>query len=207
MHISEVKVQLNRARLTWMNETISFPGDAVVFDLGAGEGCFVNVFTEFYPGATVYAVEADSRLEKRFYSNNPRVVFVPMYIEAFLDRSLKDAGMQRPFLIVLTDVLEHLLAPEQLLRTIAQVLVPGGHAYLTVPDAKTFQAPFPFAVPSQSVDWPQANRTCQHLWMMQPEVFRNLVSKDFSIVADAGPLETNIRKDSNYSTLLAQRKL
>jgi SAM-dependent methyltransferase len=206
IHIDEVKLRLNTARLGWMEQHLAFPQDAVVFDLGAGEGCFVHVFANAYPKGTVYAVEADARLEKQFYSTNQSVIFVPEYIEPFLERVLKNTEIPRPFLIVLTDVLEHVLAPETLLATVAQVLAPGGYAYLTVPDAQTFSSPLPQPARPQSLDWAQANRTCQHLWMMQPGIFRSLVSKYFCIVADGQSLETTIRRDSIYSTVLAQRR-
>jgi 2-polyprenyl-3-methyl-5-hydroxy-6-metoxy-1,4-benzoquinol methylase len=207
IHISEVKLQLNGERLSWMKQIVTFPEDPVVFDLGAGEGCFAHVFADAYPSAGVYAVEADARLENKFYSQKKNVFFVPMYIERFLQDVMKPhSAWPRPFLIVMTDVLEHVLAPEQLLERIAQTLVPGGYAYLTIPDADTFQAPLPYPVAPRSINWAQANRTCQHLWAIQPGIFRDLVSKFFMILAASQQLETNIRKDSVYSTILAQSK-
>lgn len=106
----------------------------------------------------------------------------------------------------MTDVLAHVLAPEDLLKAIADAIVPGGYVYLTVPNANTFCAPFPYAVEESDISWPQANRTCRHLWMLQPEIFRRLVCDHFDIVAESQEFETNIRKDSVYSTLLARRR-
>lgn len=205
MHIGEMKRQLNRTRVNWLKARVSFPGDLTLFDLGAGEGCFVHEFTDATPHARAYAVDGDARLQVRFYSQNERVIFIGKPIEVFLQEIGGDHSFPRAHVIVMTDVLEHVLSPEDLLQDLTRVLAPGGFAYLTVPNACTFQYPAPVPVPAEGVDWAHANRTCQHLWMMQPEVFRNIVSKHFHIVDETQALETDIRRDSVYSTILAQK--
>lgn len=181
------------------------PADALVHDLGAGEGCFSHTFATSHPRSHVMAVEADVRLKSRFYGENPRVEFVPHYIENFLAGLTTTNGQRKPDLVVLTDVLEHLIAPEQLLKSVARVLAPGGYAYLTVPDADTFEPPFPYKEERRNIDWRHANRTCQHLWMMEPKIFRQIVSDALLIVAESQTLETSIRRDSSYTTILAKR--
>jgi 2-polyprenyl-3-methyl-5-hydroxy-6-metoxy-1,4-benzoquinol methylase len=175
-----------------------------IFDLGAGEGCFVHTVADEFPRASVYAVEADERVKSKFYGKFDNVHFVPMYIENFLQRELHSVHRTTPNLVVLTDVLEHVLSPEEMLGTVAKVLPAGGYAYLTVPNANTFESPFPYPEKSENVDWVQANRTCQHLWLMTPSLFGDLVRRHFRIV-DETDMETSIRKDSVYSTILAQK--
>jgi SAM-dependent methyltransferase len=204
MHISETTLALNNARVAWIAKHTTLPENAVAFDLGAGVGCFSHTFASANPKATVFAVEADARMKERFYSTNDRVKFIPMYIEAFLPQSGSMAGGRRASLVVLTDVLEHVLAPERILEAVARTLVPGGLAYLTVPDANTFQLPHPYPANAGTIDWAQANRTCQHLWMMQPNTFRGIISAYLDVVAESQTLETNIRKDSVYTTILAR---
>jgi SAM-dependent methyltransferase len=203
MHISEKKRQLNAARIAWMAKRVELPENAIVYDLGAGEGCFSHTFATANPKATVFAVEADARIKNKFYTTNDRIIFVPMYIEAFLQQP-PSAGRRQPNLVVLTDVLEHVLAPELFLKEVARVLAPGGLAYLTIPDANTFQTPFPYPAKPGTIDWPHANRTCQHLWMMEPKIFSEIVSAHLEMVAESQSLETDIRRDSVYTTILAR---
>jgi 2-polyprenyl-3-methyl-5-hydroxy-6-metoxy-1,4-benzoquinol methylase len=205
MHISDIKKCLNVTRITWIEQHAELPEDTIAFDLGAGEGCFSHAFSASHPKATVFAVEADARIEDKFYTTNDRVIFVPMYIEDFLRRPPMNVAGRHPDLVVLTDVLEHVLAPEQILEAVARTLAPGGVAYLTVPDANTFQAPHPYPARPGTIDWQHANRTCQHLWMMQPETFFSMVSEYFDVVAESQSLETDIRKDSVYTTILARK--
>jgi predicted RNA methylase len=206
MHIGETKGLLNVARIDWIARHAELPEEAVVFDLGAGEGCFTYTFSAANPKATVFAVEADTRVKERFYTANDRVVFVPMYIESFLHNPPAVIEGRRPDLVVLTDVLEHVLSPEQVLASVARILAPRGLAYLTVPDAHTFQPPYPQPAKPGTIDWQHANRTCQHLWMMQPNTFYRIVSGVLDVVAESQSLETNIRKVSVYTTILARAK-
>jgi SAM-dependent methyltransferase len=163
-----------------------------------------RLFATANPKATVFAVEADARIKDKFYTANDRIIFVPMYIEDFLHQP-PGVGRPQPHLVVLTDVLEHVLAPELFLKEVARVLAPGGLAYLTIPDANTFQAPFPYPAKPESMDWPHANRTCQHLWMMEPKTFREIVSAPLEVVAESQSIETDIRRDSVYTTILARK--
>src|SRR5271157_2617543 len=84
--IEEVKEQLASARVAWIKERAgqSAPENAVIFDLGAGEGAFCHALAETFPKSNVYAVEADDRIGEKFYGRNDRVIFVPDFIETFL---------------------------------------------------------------------------------------------------------------------------
>lgn len=206
MHIDATKRALNAARVAWIAQHAILPDQSIIFDLGAGEGCFSHVVATAHPQALVFAVEADARVEDKFYRTNDRVIFVPTYIEPFLAQPPDVVAGRRPDLVVLTDVLEHVLAPEQLLEAVAAALAPGGLAYLTVPDANTFQAPYPYPADPKNIVWAQANRTCQHLWMMQPATFTRLVAAHLDIVAQSQTLETEIRRDSAYTTILARKR-
>jgi hypothetical protein len=59
---------------------------------------------EKYPVALVYEVEADARAEENFYKTNPRVRFIPQYIEDFL-KDVPNSDLLCPNLVLLIDVL------------------------------------------------------------------------------------------------------
>lgn len=204
MHIDETKTKLNAARLAWIQERCDLPPSAMLFDLGAGEGCFAHLFANAYPRGHVLAVEADARIAAKFYGQAPNVKFVPEYIEAFLERARRDGTVPPPDLMILTDVLEHVPHPESVLRLMADVLPAGGRAYITVPDSHTFQTPFPFPVDAGDVDWEEAHHTRQHLWLLEPAVLMDLVERHM-VVEDVSGFETDIRRDSVYSSVLARK--
>ena len=103
----------------------------------------------------------------------------------------------------MTDVLEHTLQPETLLGLIAGALKP---LRLWLPDAAQREQlrQLPPPVPASEIDWDLANWTCQHLWMIEPRVLNEMINRIFVIREMTRTFETNIRKDSDYSTYLVQ---
>jgi SAM-dependent methyltransferase len=200
MFIDAKKQALNEARFTYILDHAQLPENAILYDLGAGEGCFSHVFAKGLPRSRVFAVEGDAKVEAKFYGTLPNVAFVHDYIEPFLKCRTKTPEAN---LMVLTDVMEHVIRPEDVLALMAGALAPGGLIYITVPDARTFGEPTPEHVPPWRLNWRRANRTCQHLWMLEPAVVESLVARSFDII-DVDSFETDIRKDSVYTTVLAK---
>lgn len=200
--IPELKWQLNRARVDWIlaRTGSGFPSDPIVYDLGSGEGAFTACFLETFPRARVIAVETDERMKQRFAAEYERAEFVPELIETFLEQAI---GKREADLIILTDVLEHTLHPETLLGLIAGALKRSGFGYLTLPNVDSYGS-FPHPVPASEIDWDLANWTCQHLWMIEPRVLNDMINRIFVIREMTRTFETNIRKDSDYSTYLVQ---
>lgn len=200
--IGEVKKELNRARVRRLQAAFgdTFSAKPLLLDLGSGEGCFTNCFLDAYPDGRAIAVEADARLKEKFYGD-ARITFVPRFIEEFLE---DDASECAPDVVVLTDVLEHLIQPEEMLSRIAARMTRGSHAYIVVPNAATFGAG-PRHVPAGDVEWAHANVTCQHIWMMEPETLRRMVAANFDILDESTTFETGIRQDSVYSSFIARK--
>ena len=103
------------------------PADAMILDVGAGHGDFADIFEG-----------------RKYYSLD----IVP-YAEVDL---VADLGAVNPFkegsfdVVVLMNVLEHVFESRNLLKSIAQIVVPGGSVVITVPFLlKVHQAPFDFA--------------------------------------------------------------
>ncbi|HZU87771.1 MAG TPA: class I SAM-dependent methyltransferase [Stellaceae bacterium] len=201
--IPNQKWQLNRARIEWIRARIpaDFPETAVVYDLGAGEGCFTSCWLAAYPNSRLFAVETDTRMRERFAAEYSGAEFVCERIETFLKEVTRAPAAD---LIVLCDVLEHVLEPETLLRLIAEALKPSGFAYITVPNVESYGR-FPQPAAAEEVDWDVANWTCQHLWMMEPRVLNDLVNRTFTIQEMSRSFEFQLRGDSDYSTFLVQR--
>lgn len=204
LSIDDLKRRLAASRVEWLKSHAEIADDAIIFDLGAGEGAFAHALAEAFPRSQVYAVEADERIAGKFYGQDPRVTFVPGFIDAFLNKQDRPSAD----LIILTDVLEHLIWPEEVLDQIVTALSPRGLLYMTTPNARTFEndAPFPLPVRPSQVDWPHANRTCQHIFMIEPSLLSHLVSGRLDIVAETDEFETSIRRDSVYSTILGRKR-
>ena len=203
MFIDEKKETLNSERLAWINSMSKLSNKAVLYDLGAGEGCFSHIFADNFPDGKVFSVEADKKVESKFYGKRSNVYFIPEYILPFLkDRAARGDCAD---LMVLTDVMEHVVDPEDMISAMAKALAPSGLVYITVPNAHTFQDPVPRHVPRRQLDWRRANRTCQHLWLLTPHMVESLVAKAFEILA-VSDFETQIRQDSVYTTILARKR-
>jgi SAM-dependent methyltransferase len=201
--IPDAKWELNRARLAWIRARVrpDFPASPVIYDLGSGEGCFTACAVEAFPHARVVAVESDERMRQRFAAEYEPAEFVPELIEIFLDRALQKPEAD---LIILTDVLEHAVEPEALLERIAAALKPTGFAYITVPNADSY-GDLPHHVPASQVDWELANWTCQHLWMIRPQLLNGMINRRYVLRDMSRSFETQIRRDADYSTFLVQR--
>lgn len=201
--ILDEKREFNRTRVDWIRTRAGsgMPENPVVYDLGSGEGCFTACFLEALPNARVVSVEADERMKRKFAAEYQYAEFVPKFIEPFLETATQDPQAD---LIILTDVLEHVVNPESLLTLIAGALKPSGFAYITVPNVDSYGT-FPHPVPAPEVDWVLANWTCQHLWMMAPQVLNSMINRVFVLREMSRSFETNIRRDGDYSTFLVQR--
>jgi SAM-dependent methyltransferase len=201
--IPDPKRQLNRDRVNWIRVRggTGFPHNPVVYDLGSGEGCFTACLLEAFPDARVVAVESDERMKQRFAVEYERAQFVPELIETFLETAVRNPEAD---LIILTDVLEHALEPEALLRLIAGALKPSGFAYITLPNADSYGT-FPYHIPASEVDWNLANWTHQHLWMIKPRVLNDIINRTFVLREMSRTFETDIRRDGDYSTFMVQR--
>lgn len=201
--IPDLKWQLNRDRVEWIRARSGsgFPPDPVVYDLGSGEGCFTACCIEAFPDARVFAVESDLRMRQRFAAEYERAEFVPEIIETFLAAPKR---VSEADLIILTDVLEHAVEPETLLRLVATALKPSGFAYITLPNVDSYGS-YPHHVPASEIDWELANWTCQHLWMMKPSILNHIINWTFVLREMSRTFETNIRRDGDYSTFFVQR--
>src|SRR5262249_13062149 len=133
-----------------------------------------------------------------------RVHFVNQYIEEFLDEQIRVHRYPSADLVVLTDVLEHVIEPEALLAKMSEVMSERGIAYLVVPNASTLGPGTPRR--ADEVDWPHANRTCQHIWMYEHEEFLELVRRAFDVLETDETFETDLRRDSIYTTVIARRR-
>jgi SAM-dependent methyltransferase len=201
--IPEEKWRLNRARIEWIRARVpkDFPEAAVVYDLGAGEGCFTSCWLAAYPRSRLFAVEADARMRERFAAEYAGAEYVCERIESFLERAVRAPAAD---LVVLCDVLEHVLEPEALLRLIALALKPSGFAYVTVPNVEGYgRLPRPIA--AAEVDWESADWPRQHLWMIEPRVLNDMVNRACTIQEMSRSFEFRLRGDSDYSTFLVQR--
>ena len=204
--IPDAKRILNRCRIDWIRRRIgaALPYNPVVYDLGSGEGCFTSCLLEAMPHARVAAVETDLRMPERFAAEYAGANFVPQPIERFLEQA---GSAPEADLIILTDVLEHVLEPPSLLMLVAGALKPTGFAYITLPNADSFDAfaGFPHHVPEDQLDPALAALTSQHLWMIKPKMLNALINQVFEIREMSRSFEIGIRRDSDYSTFLVQR--
>lgn len=200
--ITEEKRELNRRRVAWIEGAIGRPVDGrpVIYDLGAGEGAFMAAFREACPEARIVAVEADQRMPQKFVDEYAGAEVVSEYIEPFLARAARDPQAD---IVLLTDVLEHVLEPRKMLAALMAVLKPGGVAYVTVPNARSYPTARPVA--AADVDWALANQTRQHLWMMNPAYMLQLVSEAGEVLEYSRSFEERIRRDGAYSTFLLRR--
>jgi 2-polyprenyl-3-methyl-5-hydroxy-6-metoxy-1,4-benzoquinol methylase len=195
------KRHLNRARVCWIREHFEyFPESPTIYDLGSGEGAFTEALKVGFPGAAITSVEADTRMYEKFQAEYEGVTRAPEYIEPFLSRHASSAE-----LIVLTDVMEHVIDPRALLRLIMAALKPGMVAYLTTPNGASYHEAR--SVKSDDINWHDANVTRQHLWMLSPAFMMKLIAETGEILDYSRTFETNIRRDSDYSTFLVRRPL
>ena len=202
MFIDDRKIELAARRTQWVAQAACgyISRNPLICDLGAGEGAFAHALADRFPRSQVYAVEADLRIEDKFYDRNDRVHFVSGFIEDFL----KDKNTPQFDLITLTDMLEHVLYPEVLLDLISDKLKKGGVFYMTTPNSKTFEnGGLPTRVKCDDVDWDDANRTCQHIFMMDEDFAAALVERNFTILEESSNFETEIRRDAVYTTIIA----
>lgn len=198
--IPDLKRTLNSERVNWIRHRANIPRAAVIYDLGAGEGAFTHALRTSFPEGRIYSIEFDQRMPARFAIEYAGATVVAKYIEQFLGT---DGIAGTADLIVLTDVLEHVVNPRSLLSQILNALRPGGYAYITVPNSESLLQQTP--VTSGDVAWEKANRTCQHLWVLDKRQLLLLVSEFGELVEYSSTFETQLRNDSAYSTFLLRR--
>jgi 2-polyprenyl-3-methyl-5-hydroxy-6-metoxy-1,4-benzoquinol methylase len=181
-------------------ERSDLPKAPVVYDLGSGEGAFTEAWLNILPEAVVYAVEADERMIEKFTEEYAGANVVPEYLEDFLQNPQND---RKADIACLTDVLEHVLYPEEVIASLMSGLKPGGCGYITLPNLHSL--PIMQPVRADEVDWARANVTCQHLWIMPPEIILKLHQEHGSVIDYSRSFETRLRGDSDYCTVLVRR--
>jgi SAM-dependent methyltransferase len=200
--IPPLKVEVNDLRVAFMRERVTLPSDQpVIYDLGSGEGAFTAAWRRALPLAEIVSVEADERMLDKFHAEYAGSRFVRAYIEDFLAEAVLEP---RADVLLLTDVLEHVVDPDGLLKLMMGALRPGGVAYITLPTAASFAAPTP--CPPGEVDWAIANVTCQHLWLMDPALLVAMMRRHGELLDHSDRFETDLRRDAVYSTFLLRRR-
>lgn len=185
------------------------PRGLVLLDLGSGGGWVSKRFVCDVPDGRALAVDADTRLRDRYYSSESGIEFVPELIDSFLDRFGSEVLRGERVgadAVIMTDVLEHLLWPDTTAQLVFRALRPGGIGYFVVPNSHTFQEPEPYPISAAAVDWNHAKHTCQHIWTMTPEAFEGIFTRaGWAVLSHDQEGETEIRRDSVYSTIIARR--
>jgi len=118
------------ARVSWARRLVAAwkpkQGARIAYaDLGCGTGGFARSLDEAFDFARVMLVDSDPNALKRIQFPKASVV------AADLAPSLKLP--ERPNLITMMDVIEHVPADDQLVRTAAGLLAPGGLLVISVP--------------------------------------------------------------------------
>ncbi|GKS75293.1 class I SAM-dependent methyltransferase [Acidovorax sp. SUPP950] len=102
----------------------NLPRGARLFELGSGFGAFLGAAAAVRPDLHLLASEPDMAHRERLL-DGARVQFLPQ--QQVMDEATLDA-------VVAFHVMEHLPDPRDFLATVARVLVPGGQAWIEVPD-------------------------------------------------------------------------
>jgi SAM-dependent methyltransferase len=182
---------------------------AVLLDLGSGGGWLSKRFVHDIPDGEAFAVEVDTRLRDAYYLDEPRIRFVPMLIDDFLAVFGEEVNAHTRVgadVVIMTDVLEHLVYPDRTIELVFNALRQGGVGYFVVPNSRTFQHPDPYPVSDTAVDWRHAKHTCQHIWTMSPQAFEGMfVAAGFTVLAHDQDVETTVRRDGVYSTVIVRR--
>lgn len=198
----------NSARIRWVRDRVILPEHPVFGDLGAGTGIFLDYATRYMSPARAIAVETDVRLRDRFYGQYGRRV---EFVEATVEQFLNCDDCPRFDLVSLNDVLEHLVHPDRILEKVTARLNPGGYVLITVPTSRGILGEgntrdgYPRPEPGEFVDWTLANRSREHLWLLEPKALIDLVCQQLDILEYSGTFETQIRRDWDYALVLAQK--
>jgi 2-polyprenyl-3-methyl-5-hydroxy-6-metoxy-1,4-benzoquinol methylase len=101
-----------------------------VLEVGCGEGAFCDLLA---PGCEVWGVEPELKSAAVAAQRMHKVLAV----------RFDDAAPELPLhyfdLVVCNDVIEHLEEPERCLRSIREVLVPGGHVVASIPNVRHWE--------------------------------------------------------------------
>ena len=185
------------------------PRDPLLLDLGSGGGWLSRRFVGSVAGGRALAVDADTRLRDVYYQADRDIEFVPELIDEFLEGFGDEVARGERVgadAAIMTDVLEHLIWPDATVELVMRALRPGGVGYFVVPNSRTFQVPEPFPVPASAVEWGHAKHTCQHIWTMSPEAFESIfVRAGFTLLIHDQDVETQIRRDAVFSTVIVRR--
>ena len=116
---------------SYMSNSASLEG-ASLLDIGAGSGKWVRYLAS--RGVDAHGVEPSDAVFDYFLKGDPR-----FFHGGLSDYRAKHSG-RRFGLVTCLDVIEHVPDPGALLRGIADVLEPNGHAFLSCPDGSSLCA-------------------------------------------------------------------
>lgn len=166
---------------------LNLPPQGRLLEIGAGLGTFIRAFAEERPAWRVTATEI---------SDDRRVALesIPQ-VEQFSSGDPGDLS-GRFDLIVLIHVLEHVIAPGQLLEKLASKLEVDGHLLIQVPDCE--RNPFDVLIVDHASHFTRATLT--HLATdthLHPVEVAGWLPKEISLVATRGGVHARSRESSD----------
>jgi SAM-dependent methyltransferase len=119
----------SRRRRAWVRSLkfLRYVAGKRVLDIGCGGGFMANAFARL--GAQASGLDIGDGAIAYARQHFPRVTFYREPLAEFRRR-----GLEFDF-VFSSELLEHLPGPEEFLKTLAAVTRPGGHAYVSAPDA------------------------------------------------------------------------
>ena len=107
--------------------------NARVIDVGCGQGQLLLALREALPGAEIFGSDISFRLAGMSQGRLGR----PAIFQADLEQLPVVSGHFDA--VMMTEVLEHLLAPDQALRQLNRILKPGGWLLMSIPNRDWFR--------------------------------------------------------------------
>ncbi len=115
--------------IAWMSKYCS-PGGGTLLDVGCGSGKFVRYLRR--EGINAYGIEPSDALYRHFLSKED--CFYPGTLESL------SGGTKKFRVITAFDVIEHVNEPLRTISLIADLVEPGGWAFMSTPDAGCLHA-------------------------------------------------------------------